>query len=95
MMKAKEKIMDIVLKADYYQLRNKGTLCLFDKLLVEPNFLAGLKKYRALFVLMNRKTSNGESDEKAMKNTMYGMEVFFGKFEGHVDKCAHFVKVIE
>jgi len=94
MMKAKEKIMDIVLKADYYQLRNKGTLCLFDKLLVEQNFMAGLKKYRALFVLMNRYTSNGESDEKAMKNTMYGMEVFFGKFESHVDKCAHFVKAL-
>ena len=85
--------MDIVLKADYYQLRNKGTLCLFDKLLIEPNFMVGLKKYRALFVLMNRKTSSGESDEKAMKNTMYGMEIFFGKFENSIDKCAHFVKV--
>lgn len=93
MMKAKEKIMDVVLKSEYYQVRNKGNLCLFDKLL-EQNFLIGLKKYRALFVMMNRFSTNGETDSKAMKNTMYGMEVFFGKFPDTVDKTAHFVKAL-
>ena len=43
MMKAKEKCMDIVMKADFYGIKSKANLVLFDKL-VEQQFPASLKK---------------------------------------------------
>jgi len=95
MMKAKEKIMDIVMKADYYGVKSKGNLVLFDKLL-EKNFVTGLKTYRFLFIMMNHTMIDNEPEDKAMKNTMSAVDYYFGKFQDEVsvDKCAHFVKFL-
>jgi len=93
MMKSKEKVMEVVMKADYYEIKNKANLVLFDKLFVEENFAPALKKYRVLFCLMNRDVLDAEQvDEKAMKNTMFALECFFDKFPNVIDKTAHFVK---
>ena len=94
MLKSKEKVMEIVMKADYYQVKSKANLVLFDKLFVDENFAAALKKYRILFCLMNRDVLDAEkTDEKAMKNTMFAVECFFDKFPNALDKTAHFIKV--
>lgn len=95
MLKSKEKVMEIVMKADYYQVKAKANLVLFDKLFVDENFAATLKKYRVLFCLMNRDVLDAEKiDEKAMKNTMFAVECFFDKFPNQTDKTAHFVKFL-
>jgi len=95
MLKSKEKVMEIVMKADYYQVKAKANLVLFDKLFVDENFAAALKKYRVLFCLMNRDVLDAEKiDEKAMKNTMFAVECFFDKFPNLTDKTAHFVKFL-
>ena len=94
MMKSREKIMEIVMKADYYSVKNKANLVLMDKLFTDENFSVVLKKYRSLFCLMNRDVIDTEKiDEKAMKNTMFAVECFFDKYNQAIDKCAHFVKV--
>ena len=94
MLKSKEKVMEIVIKADYYQVKAKANLVLFDKLFVDENFAVALKKYRVLFCLMNRDVLDAEKiDEKAMKNTMFAVECFFDKFPNLTDKTAHFIKV--
>ena len=83
-----------LLQADYYEIKNKANLVLFDKLFVEENFAPALKKYRVLFCLMNRDVLDADQvDEKAMKNTMFALECFFDKFPNVIDKTAHFVKV--
>ena len=54
-------------KADYYEVKSKANLVLFDKLFVEENFAPALKKYRVLFCLMNRDVLDAEQiDEKGM-----------------------------
>jgi len=95
MLKSKEKVMEIVIKADYYQVKAKANLVLFDKLFVDENFAVALKKYRVLFCLMNRDVLDAEKiDEKAMKNTMFAVECFFDKFPNLTDKTAHFIKFL-
>ena len=94
MMKEKEKIMEIVMKAIYYGVKFKANRVLFDKLLGK-NFVTGVKTYRFLFMMMNHNLSTNDPDNEAMKNTMAAVDYYFCKFQDEVpiDKCAHFVKV--
>jgi len=93
MMKFKEQILQIVLKAEYYQIKQKTPFVLFEKLILpSEEFAKNMKKYRGLFVYMNRETGTEEVDLKAMKYTLNAFETYFEKYPNLVDKCAIFLK---
>jgi len=92
MMKAKEKIMQIVLKAEYYGLKQKACFVFFEKLMPNGEFVPAIKKFRPLFVYINRNMDE-TSDLKAMKYCISALEVFL--FEHKItEKIAIFLKIM-
>jgi len=93
-MKAKEKIMQIVLKADYYDVKAKAPFVLFDKLFTTDEFAKTCKKYRGILVYINRNTDD-TPDLKAMKYSLHAFEVYIEKFQDKLlDKSASLLKFL-
>jgi len=93
MMRAKEKIMQIILKADYYGVKQKAPFVLFEKLLTSENFAPVLKKYRGVFLYINRNTDD-TPDLKAMKYMIHAFEIYIEKYPNLMDKCGVFLKFL-
>jgi len=93
MMKAKEKIMLIVLKADYYGVKQKAPFVLVEKLLVKEDFLRTVKKYRGVLIYINRNTDD-TPDLKAMKYMIHAFELYIERFPDLLEKTAVFMKFL-
>lgn len=93
MMKAREKIMQIVLKADYYGVKTKAPIVLFDKLFTSEEFVKSAKKYRGILIYINRNTDDSP-DLKAMKYSMSAFEMYIEKFPAMTDKTAALLKFL-
>lgn len=93
MMKAKEKIMLIVLKADYYSVKPKAPFVLVEKLLITEDFLRTIKKFRGIFVYINRNTDDSP-DLKAMKYMIHAFELYIERFPNLLEKTAVIFKFL-
>jgi len=93
MMKAKEKIMQIVLKADYYGIKAKAPFVMFEKLFTTEEFLKIAKKYRGLLIYINRNTDDSP-DLKAMKYSLHAFETYIERFPALTDKTPVLLKFL-
>lgn len=96
MMKAKERIDSIVLKAEYYGVKTKAPFVMFEKLFNKSGFEhfdTVSKKYRGLLCYINLNTDRSP-DLKAMKYTINAFEVYIEKYAEMTPKAVKLLKML-